>query len=83
MDSGDKLLMAGVTAAAVMVGAYVLWGPSGNYRTCYKFIANLSGPFFRIPKANETWPDRWTAQLWQDVLPEHFITGIGSCKWTD
>lgn len=29
MDSGDKILMAAGVTAAVMVGAFVLWGPSG------------------------------------------------------
>lgn len=31
MDSGDKILMAAGVTAAVMVGAFVLWGPSGAF----------------------------------------------------
>lgn len=41
MDSGDKILMAAGVTAAVMVGAFVLWGPSGESSSKYSIQFNF------------------------------------------
>lgn len=87
MDSGDKILMAAGVTAAVMVGAFVLWGPSGESRNyalpeeATQLPVNSSPhPSRLLPTSTKTWSDSWPAQLRSHLFPEHSPTGTGGGK---
>lgn len=73
------LMAAGVTAA-VVVGAFVFWGPSGTFNWQFsspiQFYHEKFECFFlnrQFTTATKTWSNCWATQFRTNVFSEHII----------